>query len=229
VTTDWMIGSDGAHTAVRHGLGMEFAGTTEPSDWLLADLHLEGLTPDKLDLFWHTEGVLAFFPITGNRYRVIADVGVAQGAGHRADPTLEEMQGLVDQRGPGNIRLHDPIWLAAFRINERKVKDYSKGRVFLAGDAAHIHSPAGGQGMNTGIQDGYALGQALAAGDPARYEPQRRPVALRVVAFTDRMTRIATIRNPLARTLRNALLPVLARIPAFRANLTTELAELRYR
>jgi 2-polyprenyl-6-methoxyphenol hydroxylase-like FAD-dependent oxidoreductase len=120
---------------------MEFAGTTRPSDWLLADVHLEGLKPDKLDVCWNAHGILAFFPIVEGRYRVVADLGPAEGEGRRADPTLEEMQALVDQRGPGTIRLHDPSWLATFRINERKVKDYSRGRVFLAGDAAHIHSP----------------------------------------------------------------------------------------
>ncbi len=69
---------------------------------------------------------------------------------------------MVDERGPGGIKLHDPVWLAAFRINERKVSDYRRGRVFLAGDAAHVHSPAGGQGMNTGMQDAFNLAWKLA-------------------------------------------------------------------
>ncbi len=130
VKFDWLIGCDGAHSAIRHGLGAKFEGSTEPSDFALADLRLEGLRPDKLDVFWHAKGILAFFPIVGDRYRIIADLGTAKTAGPLADPTLEEMQALVDQRGPGNIRLHDPYWLASFRINERKVKDYRRGRVF---------------------------------------------------------------------------------------------------
>jgi len=211
VEADWLIGCDGAHSAVRHGLGMEFAGTTRPSDWLLADLHLEGLKPDKLDVCWNAHGILAFFPIVEGRYRVVADLGAAESEGRRADPTLEEMQALVDQRGPGNIRLHDPYWLAAFRINERKVTDYSQGRVFLAGDAAHIHSPAGGQGMNTGMQDAFNLSWKLALvvhgmAKPAllaSYSPERSAVGDVVLRNASRLTDIAVMRNPVAQTVRN--------------------------
>jgi 2-polyprenyl-6-methoxyphenol hydroxylase-like FAD-dependent oxidoreductase len=148
---DWLIGCDGAHSTVRHGLGLAFEGTTEPSDWYLADGHVSGLEPqDRLHIFWHKDGILAFFPITGGRWRVVADLGPAEGNGHHPDPTLEEVQELMTARGSKAV-LKDPYWLAAFRINERKVSRYGQGRVFLAGDAAHIHSPAGGQGMNTGM------------------------------------------------------------------------------
>jgi 2-polyprenyl-6-methoxyphenol hydroxylase-like FAD-dependent oxidoreductase len=155
IDVPWLIGCDGAHSSVRHGLGMQFEGDTLPSDWILGDVHLAGVRskPDELDIFWHPDGVLALFPITPGRYRVIADVGDAPSDAHRADPTLEEIQAVLDRRGPGGIVASSPIWLASFRINERKVADYRAGRVFLAGDAAHIHSPAGGQGMNTGMQD----------------------------------------------------------------------------
>lgn len=114
---------------------------------------------------------------------------------------------------------------------------YRAGRILLAGDAAHVHSPAGGQGMNTGIQDAVALGHALAAvlggraGDSRldQYERTRRPLAERVVAFTDRMTRMATLRTPRARAVRNAVMRVIGRFPAVRRWLATELAELRNR
>jgi 2-polyprenyl-6-methoxyphenol hydroxylase-like FAD-dependent oxidoreductase len=114
-------------------------------------------------------------------------------------------------------------------VHHRVADRYRVGRLLLAGDAAHMHSPAGGQGMNTGIQDGYALGTAFATGQLDGYEAQRRPVAQRVVAFTDRMTRMATTRNPAVRGGRNLVLPLLGRLPAFRLKLATELAELNYR
>ncbi len=114
-------------------------------------------------------------------------------------------------------------------MHHRVAERFRDGRLFLAGDAAHVHSPAGGQGMNTGIQDGYALGRAFATQQLDGYEPQRRPVALRVVAFADRLTRIATTHSPVLRGARNMMRPLLGRIPAFRTKPATELAELNYR
>src|SRR5580704_13632683 len=158
LTADWLVGCDGAHSTVRHGLGFTFDGTTQPSDWYLADGHITGLDPgDQLHIFWHKDGILAFFPITEGRWRVIADLGPAQGDAHCPDPTLQEIQSLITLRGTDGIVIKDAYWLAAFRINERKVSKYDSGRAFLAGDAAHIHSPAGGQGMNTGMQDAFNL------------------------------------------------------------------------
>ena len=161
---DWMIGCDGAHSVVRHGLGVEFEGDTLVTGWILADLHLAGgaAPPDEIEIYWHADGVLLMFPIAPGRYRVIADVGDVKAGEHPSEPTLEEVQALIDRRGPGGIKATAPVWLSPFRINERKVADYRAGRVFLAGDAAHIHSPAGGQGMNTGMQDAFNLAWKLA-------------------------------------------------------------------
>src|SRR4030095_2839734 len=110
----------------------------------------------------HRDGILAFFPIIGDRWRVVGDLGEAKDGEHHADPTLAEINALLAHRGSPAFVMSNPIWLAAFRINERKVKEYRKGRVFLAGDAAHIHSPAGGQGMNTGMEGAYHLAWELA-------------------------------------------------------------------
>jgi 2-polyprenyl-6-methoxyphenol hydroxylase-like FAD-dependent oxidoreductase len=138
------------------------------------------------------------------------------------------VQRLLDERTPGQARVNELIWSSRFRVHHRVADHYRAGRLFLAGDAAHVHSPAGGQGMNTGIQDGYALGQALATGELDSYEAQRRPIAQRVVAFTDRMTRIATTRNATVRAARNIALPVLGRL-GLSTKIATELAELNYR
>jgi 2-polyprenyl-6-methoxyphenol hydroxylase-like FAD-dependent oxidoreductase len=114
------------------------------------------------------------------------------------------VRSLVNERGPGNIHLHDPFWLSGFRINERKVKDYQRGRVFLAGNAAHIHSPAGGQGMNTGMQDAFNLAWKLAmvAHGAARlslldsYSVERSAVGDRVLRNATQLTELAVMRNP---------------------------------
>lgn len=213
VQADWLIGCDGAHSTTRHGLGFAFEGSTQDSDWYLADIHISGLEPqDHLHIFWHRDGILAFFPITPGRWRVIGDLGPATGSGHHPDPTLEEIQAMVAHRGNPDLKLSDPIWLAAFRINERKVKDYSRGRVFLAGDAAHIHSPAGGQGMNTGMQDVFNLAWKLSlvitgAARPAlldSYSIERSAVGEMVLRNAGRLTEAAIMRNPALQILRNA-------------------------
>jgi 2-polyprenyl-6-methoxyphenol hydroxylase-like FAD-dependent oxidoreductase len=234
VEADWLIGCDGAHSTVRHGLGMEFAGSAQPSDWVLADLRLEGLNCDKLDIFWHAKGILAFFPIVGDRYRVIADLGPVKTATAHADPTLEEVQSLVDERGPGNIHLRDPFWLCGFRINERKVKDYQRGRVFLAGDAAHIHSPAGGQGMNTGMQDAFNLAWKLAmvvhgAARPSlldSYSVERSAVGDRVLRNATLLTDIAVMRNPIAQAVRNFGAKIVLGLSQVQHRISNSLTEL---
>ncbi|MFI9379453.1 FAD-dependent monooxygenase [Streptomyces parvulus] len=125
----------------------------------------------------------------------------------RARPERRRLRGL------GQAEVTGSTWSSRFRVHHRVADRYRNGRLLLAGDAAHAHSPAGGQGMNTGIQDGYALGRAIAAGRLDAYEAQRRPVARRVVAFSHRMTLVATARNAAARTARNIALPLLGPRP----------------
>lgn len=235
VEADWLVGCDGAHSAVRHGLGFEFEGSTLQSHWALADGHIAGLHPaDHLHIFWHRDGILAFFPIAGDRWRVIADLGPAHDGETHPDPTLAEINELMARRGSPGIVMSDPVWLAAFRINERKVRHYSRGRVFLAGDAAHIHSPAGGQGMNTGMQDAFNLAWKLALvirGDarPAlldSYSQERSAVGDRVLRNAGLMTEAATLRNPLLQDLRNAILRFAAGFPQIRHRVADQLAEM---
>jgi 2-polyprenyl-6-methoxyphenol hydroxylase-like FAD-dependent oxidoreductase len=132
----WLIGCDGAHSVVRHQLGMEFQGSTLLSDWVLADLHLSGISgPSAINIYWHAEGVLALFPLAGTRYRIIADVGESAGSigeGNRPAPSIEDVQRILDVRGPGGIQASNPVWLSSFSINERKVQDYRSGRPGLS-------------------------------------------------------------------------------------------------
>jgi 2-polyprenyl-6-methoxyphenol hydroxylase-like FAD-dependent oxidoreductase len=212
VSADWLVGCDGAHSAVRHGLAAPFAGETMDSDWMLADIHMTGYPcPDsESSVYWHRDGVFVIFPISPGRYRIIADLPPS-GAERPPTPTLEQVQAMMDRRGPVGLKALDTIWLAGFRINGRKVASYRWGRVFLAGDAAHVHSPAGGQGMNTGMQDAFNLAWKLALVVRGRcaehlldsYSPERSGVGDEVLKAADRLTEIGTMHNPIAQTVRN--------------------------
>jgi 2-polyprenyl-6-methoxyphenol hydroxylase-like FAD-dependent oxidoreductase len=212
VHADWLAGCDGAHSIVRHTLASPFSGETMGGDWALADVHMKGYPfPDtEVAVYWAREGVLPIFPISPGRYRIIANVP-SIGGDHPRDPTLEEIQTIVERRGPKGASLFDPIWLSGFRINSRKVASYRAGRAFLCGDAAHVHSPAGGEGMNTGMQDAFNLAWKLAltingtCGEALldSYSPERSGVGDEVLKNTARLTAIGTLRNPIAEELRN--------------------------
>ena len=236
----WLIGCDGAHSTVRHELGMEFHGSTLLSDWILADIHLNGVPgAPAINIFWHAQGVLATFPLHGTRYRVIADVGESSGSigeGNRPTPTVEEVQQILDVRGPGGIQVSDPVWLSSFSINERKVSDYRSGRIFLAGDAAHVHSPAGGQGMNTGMQDACNLAWKLAlvargicAEEPllSSYSTERSAIAKLVLEATGKATAMTVMKGGMKQSIRNHIASLVfgfAPVKHTMANLLSEVA-----
>lgn len=231
----WMIGCDGAHSVTRHGLGMSFVGDTLPSDWILADIHLKAFPfpPSEIATYWHEKGVLAVFPISPGRYRVVADLSLSAGE-HPRDPDLSDVQGVLDQRGPGGLVASDPAWLSSFRINERKVADYRSARVFLAGDAAHVHSPAGGQGMNTGMQDAFNLAWKLAmvcrgACDDSvldSYSVERSAIGEHVLTNAGRFTALATLRNQAAQIVRNLVGFFLLGLAPVRAAMVNEMTEV---
>jgi len=228
---DWLIGCDGAHSVVRHALGMAFEGVEYQTIFSLADVHVDwSNAPDELFIYLADNGLVAFFPIGGGRYRVVAETPIA----NTNPPTLGEFQTFVDGCAPAGTRLHDPVWLERFRIHRRRVPNYRSGRIFLAGDAAHIHSPAGGQGMNTGIQDAYNLAWKLAlvvaGGAPESildsYQDERHAVSTMVLRNTDRMTKVGTIRGALGKTIRDYLIPLLGAIPPLAHALSNQMAGL---
>jgi 2-polyprenyl-6-methoxyphenol hydroxylase-like FAD-dependent oxidoreductase len=223
----YAVGADGMHSVVREAAGISFTGSAYGESFVLADVRMDwlpGRAEVSLDL--HRDGILVVAPLPGGRFRVVA---AAEGATVPDEPGRPYVQRLFDTRVPGQARVHSVLWGSRFRVHHRIADTYQAGRLLLAGDAAHVHSPAGGQGMNTGIQDAYALGRAFAEGRPGTYGPRRRPVAERVVAFTDRLTRMATTPPGPATAARNVVLPVLGRVPAFRRRVTRELAQLDYR
>jgi 2-polyprenyl-6-methoxyphenol hydroxylase-like FAD-dependent oxidoreductase len=230
----YLVGCDGAHSTVRHGLDLAFAGATEQSQWVLADVRIEGkLDPYELIVCWKADGILVLFPIDHDRFRVVADVDAGP-AEPEQEPTMAEIQSLLDARGPPGLRAHDPFWLSRFHINERKVRDYRKGRVFVAGDAAHVHSPAGGQGMNTGMQDAFNLAWKLAMVWHGRangtlldsYSPERSAIGDQVLKNAAQMTRVGILRNPILQEIRNAAVSVLGHLPLLRQRLVDQLTEV---
>lgn len=236
VDSEWLIGCDGAHSTIRHGLGLSFAGETMPSTWVLADCLMQGYPfPDsEMAAYWHEDGVLVIFPITPGRFRIIANVELPAGAAP-AEPTLAEIQAILDRRGPGGMALSNPFWLSPFRINERMVEKYRSGRVFVAGDAAHVHSPAGGQGMNTGMQDAFNLAWKLALVCRGTcpegqlldsYSAERSAIGADVLSATGRMTTIAVLKNHTAQTIRNFIGHLLLGLAPLRRAIVDSMTEV---
>jgi 2-polyprenyl-6-methoxyphenol hydroxylase-like FAD-dependent oxidoreductase len=222
-----VVGCDGAHSTVRHLCGAKFKGRVLPQCFILCDAEVQGQEPPPREVLIHfsSKGVLPMFPIRENVWRIVSTRAAGSGT---APPTLEEMQEHLQERGPAGLTLANPEWLSSFRVSERMVDRFRHGRVLLAGDAAHIHSPAGGQGMNTGVQDAFNLGWKLGCIFRGgchmetlleSYHAERAPVAAKVIADASARTRLAMIaRGPLA-TLRNTLASALGKSPGTVAKL----------
>ncbi len=240
----YLVGADGAHSVVRKLAGLSFEGAASAQQFALADVRIDGAIADgAAHFFLGNPGLLVVLPIDAHgTHRLIASGFHAQGD-DESDPTLAEMQSLYDEVSPVPARLVSPSWLARFRLHHRGVDRYRSSRLFVAGDAAHIHSPAGGQGMNTGLQDAANLGWKLAlvaqgaAGDALldSYNAERFPVGRMLLRFTDRLFRVAASSNPFVLGARNALVPLVAprvlRSAAGRARLFRFVSQLgiRYR
>jgi 2-polyprenyl-6-methoxyphenol hydroxylase-like FAD-dependent oxidoreductase len=216
VRARYLAGCDGAASTVRRGAGIPFKGGAYPQTFALADLEADGLDRDAAHAFLGQVGILLFFPLgRPASWRLLAMHPSLRGRREPAQPSLGELQALADAFTGGRIALRDPVWRTYFGLQHRHATRYRAGRVFLAGDAAHVHSPAGAQGMNTGIQDAWNLGWKLALvgrglAEEAlldSYDAERRPVGGFVVRFTDRAFSVATSTNPLLRALRTQLVP----------------------
>lgn len=206
VCTAYLVGCDGAHSSVRKGAGIPFKGGTYLQDFLLGDVEADGpLRRDTIHSFPGSHGVAMFFPLgSPSTWRIIAmtpgGASVVSDAPLTSDASLPELQSVVDGATGATVRLSDPTWLTHFRLHHRQTASYRAGRVFLAGDAAHIHSPVGAQGMNTGIQDAWNLGWKLALVVTGRanealldsYEAERWPVGRTLLRTTDRIFSLFT-------------------------------------
>ncbi len=229
----WLIGCDGASSQVRKTLAIPFEGTTAPEEWLLADVDLDWHRPRETTHGWLTrDGVFAVFPLPGGQWRLFAPSET-----ETRQASVEEFQRLfVQYTGDTETTIRHPTWLSNFKVNYRMVKEYRKGCVFLAGDAAHIHSPFGGQGMNIGIQDAYNLAWklALVLQGKARaslldtYQEERLPIARYVLQGSQTATQnLLVTQNPVFRWVRDRILVPFLNLDLIQRQLAQEASELR--
>jgi 2-polyprenyl-6-methoxyphenol hydroxylase-like FAD-dependent oxidoreductase len=231
VAARWVVGCDGMHSRVREAAGIAFQGAEYEQGFALADVRMDWpLSREEVTLFYSPQGFMVVAPLPDNRYRIVATADNVPN-----EPSIQYVQELLDARGPKKkpARIHQSVWTSRFWVHHRVAASPRKGRVLLCGDAAHVHSPAGGQGMNTGIQDAVALADVLPnilqGGEEARLDewaPQRHQIAEDVVRLTDRMTRLAILRSPSLRQLRNLAIRFLGHIPALDRAVARKLAEL---
>jgi 2-polyprenyl-6-methoxyphenol hydroxylase-like FAD-dependent oxidoreductase len=215
----WLIDAEGAHSVVRTTLDLPFEGRTMDEAYALGDMHVDGdLAEDDFHLFSTPHGFMGLFPLGDRRFRIIAGVPPIEARQDTA-PAIEDLQAIYDERSPTPARFSDLRWASWFRINSRMVPVVRVGHVLLGGDAAHIHSPAAGQGMNTGMQDMINLAWKLALVIQGQapealldtYQEERVPVMRNVLRETEAITDLMTSRRPLVRRLLRGLAPRLGR------------------
>jgi 2-polyprenyl-6-methoxyphenol hydroxylase-like FAD-dependent oxidoreductase len=227
--TEWLLGADGTRSRVRAALGLAFDGSMYDRTFLLGDGVVRGGATQETQYHLTPDGVLVVVPLPGGGHRVFFDTAPDDRA---APPDSAELQALLDARGPGHLVLETVWWSSRFQVSTKVAAGFRRGRGFVAGDAAHCHSPAGGQGLNTGVQDGYDLGWKLATvlrGGPVdlldSYEAERRAVALDVVRIADRQTRLWLLRSAVARRIRDVALGTLSRRGLLERRIVPQLAQ----
>ncbi|GAA1684336.1 FAD-dependent monooxygenase [Fodinicola feengrottensis] len=227
IRAGYVIGCDGAHSAVRKASGIPFEGSTYEEEFIMADAKLDWELPHgDLYVFPSKIGIMAAFSMPGqDRYRIFGNVKTPETghSGEYSEPTHEEFQAMLDNRASVPAKVVEEYWVSRYRIHRRSVPRYRDGRIFLVGDAAHVHSPAGAQGMNTGIQDAYNLAWKLAlvqrgvvTGANAEvlldsFNDERHPVGVQLLKTSDRMFQIASGQGAAQAFMREFLAPTLAK------------------
>jgi 2-polyprenyl-6-methoxyphenol hydroxylase-like FAD-dependent oxidoreductase len=230
-TASFVVGCDGAHSQVRRGLKIELAGGDYDTPFMLADIETNGTLPaDELQLCPNEHGPVAIFPISASRRRIVATIDYPEGAA----PSLDLVRKTLSQRAPAGIEARSLHWSSYFRIHHRHAARLRAGRTFIAGDAAHIHSPFGGQGMNTGLHDVWNLVWKLdlflhGHGNERlldSYSAERLPIIKNVIETTDFLTKVMGSPNKLAEVLRDAIIPMVSRLAPFQHAFVHRLSEL---
>lgn len=232
VTARWVVGADGSRSVVREAAGVEMEGRTFTREFLLVDGRV--VSPDlpvdeaRYDLGPH--GVLVVVPLPDGTHRVFADREIPPDG--TPDTVFDDALAALRLRQP-SATISDVRWASRFRVHSRVARGFRRGPVLLAGDAAHGHSPAGGQGLNTAVQDGFDLAWRIAAVSGGAddvvvdgYEAERRPAAQRAVQQADAQTKLWLVANPVRRRLRDALLRTLGSRARFQQAAVGRLAQL---
>jgi 2-polyprenyl-6-methoxyphenol hydroxylase-like FAD-dependent oxidoreductase len=231
LTASFVVGCDGAHSAVRHLLKLPFEGAQYNDSFILADIETnETLPSDELQLCPSELGPVAIFPMSATRRRIVATVEETE----EDAPSLEFVRKVLAQRAPSGLEARALHWSTYFRIHHRQVTQLRVGRMFIAGDAAHIHSPFGGQGMNTGLHDVWNLVWKLDLVLHGRgneellnsYSAERRPVIKHVIETTDLLTKVMGTPSNLAQILRDTFIPMVSRLAPFQHAFVQRLSEL---
>lgn len=230
VDAHYLVGADGEKSTVRAGAGIGFPGETYGS-FLLADVKMDWpIARNEVALFFSQAGTLVVAPMSRDRYRVVAQLADAPSV-----PALADVQRVIEARGPrSGARVRELLWGSRFQVHHKLADRLHGGPVLLVGDAAHVHSPAGGQGMNLGLRDANALSAALAEAlrtaseaPLAAYAADRRQAAAKVLKMTDRLTKVATLGNPFSRWARNRLIAAASGLPGASQALASTLAGYR--
>ncbi|SEP53894.1 FAD-dependent monooxygenase [Amycolatopsis saalfeldensis] len=232
ISARYLIGCDGVHSAVRAATGIGFPGNAPEQLFAIADIRTNSpaLPQEDTTFYLSPAGMLLISPLAGGLHRVVGPTP------NPATPTADDIRRLLAERGPhaDDIQVTEVVSASTYRVQERVAERFSDGPVFLAGDAAHTHSPAGGQGMNTGIQDAgnlaWKLHAVLTGLAPTTlldtYHHERHPIAAGLVAFTSQFATLANLRDPADGELRNRVLAAAASTPGVTEWIATKLAQL---
>jgi 2-polyprenyl-6-methoxyphenol hydroxylase-like FAD-dependent oxidoreductase len=231
IQAKYLVGCDGAHSKTRELLGLSFVGDSYACEFIMADAKVQtdknmNLALDRISIFLENGAVAILFPIQGNQMSRALAVRLYDDpkeepkttATISSPATLPEIQTAFNEISHLQIQLTDPVWVTKYHVHHRSVQTTQVGKAFLAGDASHIHSPVGAQGMNTGLQDAanlaWKLGLALQYKIDvlSTYHSERWPIGQKLLRFTDRVFLAAVTKNPFLIGLRNFILPILARI-----------------
>ena len=237
VHCDWLIAADGSHSTIREKLNLDFMGATLPEKFIMMDAEISAdLNPDFFHAILSPLGPLVFAPLR-HFTRIICTVTHDAGIKDFKNPAISDFEYVIKRRSRIPVKIMKAVWLSYFITHHRLINNYRQGRILFAGDSAHIHSPVGGQGMNTGMQDTFNLAWKLALLCKNKsdkklldtYDIERRAVAKKVLARTTHMTRLVALKNPLLISLRNHILSLILQIQSLKKAFATQISEIGIR